>query len=82
MTNVGLGGLLIVMLSAVVEEFGGVAESVAITLKEVGEVVAVVGVPLMAPVLGFRVRPAGSVPVSLQVTFPAARERKASPSLS
>ena len=61
---------LTVMLSAVVEEFGGLAESVAVTPKEAGVVVAVVGVPVMAPVLGFKVAQLGS-PIALQVTAPA-----------
>ena len=57
------------MLSAVVTEFGGLAESVAFTV--IGEVPAAVGVPVMAPVVGFRVRPAGSVPVArVQVIAP------------
>ena len=60
---------LMTMLSAVVTEFGGVAESV--TFTAMGEVPAAVGVPVMAPVLGLKVRPAGRVPVArLQVTAP------------
>ena len=55
------------MLSAVVTEFGGVAESV--TFNVMGEAPAAVGVPVITPVLGFKARPAGSVPVAkLQVT--------------
>ena len=62
---------LMVMLNVMEAEFGGLAESVAVTVMEEGAVVAVVGVPLMAPVLGLRVRPAGSVPVArVQVTAP------------
>ncbi len=58
-----------VMLSAAETEFGGLAESVAFTVM--GEVPAAVGVPVMAPVPGFKVRPAGSVPVArVQVTTP------------
>ena len=60
---------LMTMLSAVVTEFGGAVESVTLTVM--GEVPAAVGVPVMAPVLGLKVRPAGSVPVArLQVTAP------------
>ncbi len=61
--------VLMEMLRAVVTEFGGLAESVASTVM--GEVPAAVGVPVMAPVLGFRVRPVGSVPAALQVIVPA-----------
>ena len=59
--------VLIVMLRAVVAEFGGLAESLALTMK--AEVPAAVGVPVMAPVVAFKLRPAGRVPVArLQVT--------------
>src|SRR5215471_2518918 len=56
-----------VMLSVIVADLGGLAESVAPTV--IADVPAAVGVPVIAPVLGFRVKPAGSVPVArLQVT--------------
>src|SRR5260370_14382082 len=59
----------IVMLRAMETEFGGLAESVTWTVM--GKVPVAVGVPAMAPVLGFKVRPLGSVPVAmLQVTAP------------
>ena len=51
----------------------GVVESVAMTVKVV--VAAVVGLPVMAPVLAFNVNPAGSAPTEMdQVTggFPPA----------
>jgi hypothetical protein len=39
-------------------------ESVTVTVRGgAGPLVMVVGVPVTAPVVGFRVRPAGSVPV-------------------
>src|SRR5437588_10131133 len=61
--------VLIVMRRAVVAEFGGLAESLARTMK--AEVPAAVGVPVMAPVVAFKVRPAGRVPVARrQVTAP------------
>ncbi len=58
---------LMVMLSAWVAVCAvGVVESVALTVKLL--VPAVVGVPVMAPVLALSDRPTGSVPVMLQVT--------------
>ena len=61
---------LMVMLKGIAMELGGFAESVA--LNEMDEVPAAVGVPVMAPVVGFRASPAGRVPVvRLQVTAPA-----------
>ena len=61
--------MLTVILSRVVTELGGVAESVTFTV--IGDVPAAVGVPEMAPVLGSKARPAGSVPVAkLQATAP------------
>ena len=69
MAKVGAAAL-IVMLRGMATELGGLAESVALTV--IAEVPAAVGVPEMVPVPGFRVRPAGSVPVvRLQVTAPA-----------
>ena len=66
--NVG-GVVLMEMLSNVATEFGGLAESVALTM--IGEIPAADGVPAMAPVRGSRVRPAGSVPEArLQVIVP------------
>ena len=65
----GGAAALMVMLKGIAAELGGLAESVAVIVT--AEVPAAVGVPAMAPVLGFRVRPAGRVPVvRLQVTAP------------
>ena len=58
-----------VMLSALVTFCCGVPESAAWTVKF--EVPAVVGVPVIAPVLTFKLRPVGSAPtVTDQVTAP------------
>ena len=66
------------MLSEVVTECGGVAESATLTVKF--EVPAAVGVPLIIPVAGFRESPVGRVPaVALQVRapFPPTARREA-----
>ena len=60
---------LIVIVSAFVAVCAGEPESVAFTVKLA--VPAVVGIPLIAPVLAFRASPAGNAPeVMLQVTAP------------
>jgi hypothetical protein len=60
------------MLRACVADCGPPAlESVTLIVKLNGLPVAVVGVPVIAPVLELRVRPGGNVPVELNVAFPA-----------
>ena len=62
------GAVAIEMLSACVEVCCGVPESAAFTVKPNGLPVAVVGVPLITPVLAFRPKPGGNEPaVMLQV---------------
>jgi len=54
-------GALMVMLNAFVLVSGGLPESVTFTVKL--EVPAVVGVPVIAPVLALRLNPAGKAPL-------------------
>jgi hypothetical protein len=51
-----------VMLSAAVADPAGDSESVTFTVKLIGPVTLPVGVPVIAPVLPFKLSPAGSEP--------------------
>ena len=58
---VGAGGKLMVMLRACVADCGGLLESVTLIVKFTGPF-GPVGVPVIAPVPAFKVKPAGNAP--------------------
>jgi ABC-type transport system involved in cytochrome c biogenesis permease component len=55
-------GVTVMLQLLFVTVTGGASESLALALKEKGLPTAVVGVPVTAPVVVFRVKPAGSDP--------------------
>ncbi len=57
------GAMVMPQLSVIVVAATPRVESVTLTVKEKGP--AVVGVPVMAPVVGFKVRPGGRAPVAI-----------------
>ena len=56
------GAAEIVMLRAAVALDDGCSESVTLTVKMIGPVVLPVGVPVIAPVFAFKIKPEGSDP--------------------
>jgi hypothetical protein len=60
-------GALIVMLRTALAVLAGLSESVTVTVKLVAPTKGPEGVPVIAPVLGFKIKPAGRLPVTAQL---------------
>jgi ABC-type transport system involved in cytochrome c biogenesis permease component len=60
--TLSVGALTAMLRTAGVAACVGVCKSVTVTVKPMGPVTSPVGVPLMTPVLLFKLNPAGKVP--------------------